>query len=106
MCAMADKITEVFIGCAAEMYDNQDEIGSALERLFSEGVVRRQDLWVTSKARPLTLLTIYCFTPSQSSRVLTVHGTYTAGTCCNDVSVNCWPLRSSSFGVVMNVSHF
>ncbi|CAL5229700.1 g13072 [Coccomyxa viridis] len=33
----------------AEMYDNQDEIGSALERLFSEGVVRRQDLWVTSK---------------------------------------------------------
>ena len=38
-------------GIAAEMYGNQDEIGTALEKLFSEGVVRRQDIWVTSKAR-------------------------------------------------------
>jgi len=35
---------------AAEMYRNQEEIGSALEKLFSEGTVKRQEIWVTSKA--------------------------------------------------------
>ncbi len=48
------------IGCAAEMYGNQDEIGRALDKLFSEGVVKRQDLWVTSKACTPSLLTLPC----------------------------------------------
>lgn len=38
---------------AAEMYRNQEEIGSALEKLFSEGTVKRQEIWVTSKASVL-----------------------------------------------------
>ena len=55
------------IGCAAEMYGNQDEIGRALDKLFSEGVVKRQDLWVTSKACTPSLLTLLarCMTGQQ-----------------------------------------
>ena len=36
--------------CAAEMYGNQDEIGNALEKLIKEGIVKREDIWITSKA--------------------------------------------------------
>ena len=36
--------------CAAEMYGNQDEIGNALAKLMKEGVVKREDVWITSKA--------------------------------------------------------
>ncbi|KAF7825622.1 NADPH-dependent aldo-keto reductase, chloroplastic-like [Senna tora] len=36
------------IDCA-EIYANQKEIGSALKKLFEEGVVKREDLWITSK---------------------------------------------------------
>ena len=56
------------IGCAAEMYGNQDEIGRALDKLFSEGVVKRQDLWVTSKARPLTLADVCRLIACQSRK--------------------------------------
>ncbi|KAH1068886.1 hypothetical protein GLYMA_03G066700v4 [Glycine max] len=36
------------IDCA-QAYNNQAEIGSALKKLFDEGVVKREDLWITSK---------------------------------------------------------
>ncbi|XP_019459620.1 PREDICTED: aldo-keto reductase family 4 member C9-like [Lupinus angustifolius] len=36
------------IDCA-QAYSNQAEIGSALKKLFDGGVVRREDLWITSK---------------------------------------------------------
>ncbi|XP_014516840.1 NADPH-dependent aldo-keto reductase, chloroplastic [Vigna radiata var. radiata] len=36
------------IDCA-EAYSNQAEIGSALKKLFESGVVKREDLWITSK---------------------------------------------------------
>jgi diketogulonate reductase-like aldo/keto reductase len=36
------------IDCA-EAYKNQAEIGSALKKLFEDGVVKREELWITSK---------------------------------------------------------
>ncbi|KAI9109777.1 hypothetical protein K1719_019407 [Acacia pycnantha] len=36
-------------GDCAQAYYNQVEIGSALKKLFDEGVVKREDLWITSK---------------------------------------------------------
>lgn len=36
------------IDCAAA-YGNQDEIGVAFEKIFKDGVVKREDLWITSK---------------------------------------------------------
>ena len=36
------------IDCAAT-YGNEDEIGEALNKLFSEGKVKREDVWITSK---------------------------------------------------------
>ncbi|ESW06060.1 hypothetical protein PHAVU_010G016600 [Phaseolus vulgaris] len=36
------------IDCA-QAYDNQAEIGSALKKVFEDGVVKREDLWITSK---------------------------------------------------------
>uniref|UniRef100_A0A2P2N3B6 Aldo-keto reductase family 4 member C9 n=1 Tax=Rhizophora mucronata TaxID=61149 RepID=A0A2P2N3B6_RHIMU len=33
----------------AQRYNNQKEIGFALKKLFDEGVVKREDLWITSK---------------------------------------------------------
>ncbi len=36
------------IDCAA-VYGNEKEIGQALKELFAEGVVRREELWITSK---------------------------------------------------------
>ena len=36
------------IDCA-QAYNNQAEIGSALKKLFDDGVVKREDLWITSK---------------------------------------------------------
>ncbi|ESW06062.1 hypothetical protein PHAVU_010G016800 [Phaseolus vulgaris] len=36
------------IDCA-QAYDNQAEIGSALKKVFDDGVVKREDLWITSK---------------------------------------------------------
>ncbi|KAJ1389996.1 NADP-dependent oxidoreductase domain [Sesbania bispinosa] len=36
------------IDCA-QAYNNQAEIGTALKKLFDDGVVKREDLWITSK---------------------------------------------------------
>lgn len=36
------------IDCA-QMYHNETEIGEVLERCFKEGVVKREDVFVTSK---------------------------------------------------------
>lgn len=33
----------------AKIYENQDEVGAALKELFDQGVVKRQDLFITSK---------------------------------------------------------
>ncbi|KAI4354562.1 hypothetical protein L6164_003412 [Bauhinia variegata] len=44
----AVKIGYRHIDCA-QAYNNQAEIGSALKKLFDEGVVKREELWITSK---------------------------------------------------------
>ena len=36
------------IDCA-EMYENEDEIGKSLAKLFERGKVKREDIWITSK---------------------------------------------------------
>ncbi|XP_031489085.1 NADPH-dependent aldo-keto reductase, chloroplastic-like isoform X1 [Nymphaea colorata] len=36
------------IDCA-RLYENEKEIGMALKKLFTEGVVKREDMWITSK---------------------------------------------------------
>lgn len=36
------------IDCAA-IYKNEEEVGAALTELFADGVVRRDELWITSK---------------------------------------------------------
>ncbi|XP_054782783.1 NADPH-dependent aldo-keto reductase, chloroplastic-like [Prosopis cineraria] len=44
----AIKVGYRHIDCA-QAYYNQAEIGSALKKLFDEGIVKREDLWITSK---------------------------------------------------------
>ncbi|KAK7259960.1 hypothetical protein RIF29_25598 [Crotalaria pallida] len=44
----AIKVGYRHIDCA-QAYLNQAEIGSALKKLFDDGVVKREDLWITSK---------------------------------------------------------
>ncbi|KAK7277189.1 hypothetical protein RIF29_18340 [Crotalaria pallida] len=44
----AVKVGYRHIDCA-QFYANQIEIGHALKKLFDEGVVKREDLWITSK---------------------------------------------------------
>lgn len=36
------------IDCA-EVYENEAAVGSALQSIYSEGIVERKDLWITSK---------------------------------------------------------
>ena len=33
----------------AYMYMNEDEIGEALQNLYKEGIVKREDIFITSK---------------------------------------------------------
>ncbi|KAJ7950261.1 Aldo-keto reductase family 4 member like [Quillaja saponaria] len=44
----AIKIGYRHIDCA-QAYDNEKEIGCALKKLFDDGVLKREDLWITSK---------------------------------------------------------
>nr|KYP43560.1 Aldose reductase [Cajanus cajan] len=44
----AIKVGYRHIDCA-ESYSNQAEIGSTLKKLFEDGIVKREDLWITSK---------------------------------------------------------
>ncbi|KAK7256799.1 hypothetical protein RIF29_30294 [Crotalaria pallida] len=46
--AHAIKVGYRHIDCA-QFYGNEKEIGSGLKKLFEEGVVNREDLWITSK---------------------------------------------------------
>lgn len=51
---MAKAVREaVLLGCrhidCAAVYGNEKEIGAVLKELFEEGVVRREELWITSK---------------------------------------------------------
>lgn len=42
-------------------YKNEAEIGAILKGLFDAGVVKREELFITSKVtKPLTLLSWYC----------------------------------------------
>ncbi|XVF76679.1 hypothetical protein PTKIN_Ptkin13bG0286100 [Pterospermum kingtungense] len=46
----AVKVGYRHLDCAS-MYGNEKEIGSALKELFDDGIVKREDLWITSKLR-------------------------------------------------------
>ncbi|KAK8514800.1 hypothetical protein V6N12_057696 [Hibiscus sabdariffa] len=50
----AIKVGYRHIDCAS-MYNNEKEIGYALKKVFSEGMVRRQDVWVNLKTLDLQL---------------------------------------------------
>ncbi len=45
--------TAVMLGCrhidCAAVYGNEKEIGTVLKELFNEGIVRREEMWITSK---------------------------------------------------------
>lgn len=46
--ATSIKVGYRHLDCAA-LYGNEKEIGSALRKLFTEGVLNREDVWITSK---------------------------------------------------------
>uniref|UniRef100_A0A5B7C1X9 Putative aldo-keto reductase family 4 member C9 n=1 Tax=Davidia involucrata TaxID=16924 RepID=A0A5B7C1X9_DAVIN len=46
--ATAIKVGYRHIDCA-QAYGNEEEIGSVLKKLFEDGAVKREDLWITSK---------------------------------------------------------
>lgn len=45
---LQDGLHDRHVDCA-EMYGNQAEIGHALQRVFTEGRIKREDVWITSK---------------------------------------------------------
>ncbi|XP_077238905.1 aldo-keto reductase family 4 member C10-like [Tasmannia lanceolata] len=51
------------IDCA-RVYENEKEIGMALKKLFEDGVVKREDLWITSK--------LWCSHPEEVPVVLDI----------------------------------
>ncbi|KAK7287396.1 hypothetical protein RIF29_00669 [Crotalaria pallida] len=46
--ATAVKVGYRHIDCA-QIYGNENEIGDGLKKLFADGVVKREDMWITSK---------------------------------------------------------
>lgn len=46
--ATAIKVGYRHIDCA-QLYENEEEIGFALKKIFEDGIVKREDLWITSK---------------------------------------------------------
>lgn len=45
----------------AYVYENEEQVGEAIEEKIKQGVVKRQDLFITSKVDLISLHILYCF---------------------------------------------